>query len=119
MPNQAWLKIVKSTKAITHIKRIIKKDEESKSIELGKEIVEKSLRKIKKIKLLKEIINNPNKMGYNNSDLIFSNIAKGKYTFHDRYKKRYKSKGLEPVTSILKPIKRKRISKRIEKLARI
>jgi len=83
MPNQAWLKIVKSTKAITHIKRIIKKDEESKSIELGKEIVEKSLRKIKKIKLLKEIINNPNKMGYNNSDLIFSNIAKGKYTFRE------------------------------------
>ena len=56
MPNQAWLKIVKTTKAITHIKRIIKKEQESKSIELGKEILEKSLRKIKKTNLLKEII---------------------------------------------------------------
>ncbi len=83
IPNQAWLKIVKTSKAITHIKRVIKKDEESKSIELGKEILEKSLRKIKKLKLLKDIVKNPNKMGYNNSDLIFSNVAKGKYTFRE------------------------------------
>ena len=83
MPNQAWLKIVKTTKAITHIKRILKKEEETKSIELGKEIIEKSLRKVKKLKLLNEIINDPSKMGYNNSDLIFSNIAKGKYTFKE------------------------------------
>jgi len=83
MPNQAWLKIAKTTKAITHIKRVLKKEEEIKSIELGKEIIEKSLRKIKKLKLLKEIIKDPNKMGYNNSDLIFSNIAKGKYTFKE------------------------------------
>ncbi len=82
-PNQAWLKIVKTTKAITHIKRFLKKEEEEKSIELGKEILEKSLRKIKKIKLLKIIIKNPEKMGYNNSDLVFSNFAKGKHTFKE------------------------------------
>ena len=83
MPNQAWLKIAKTTKAITHIKRVLKKEEEIKSIDLGKEIIEKSLRKVKKLKLLKEIIKDPSKMGYNNSDLIFSNIAKGKYTFKE------------------------------------
>ena len=83
MPNQAWLKIVKTTKAITHIKRIIKKEHENKSIELGKEILEKSLRKIKKLSLLKEIIKNPEKMGYNNSDIIFSNLAKGKYVIKE------------------------------------
>ena len=82
-PNQAWLKIVKTTKAITHIKRFLKKEEEEKSIELGKEILEKSLRKIKKIKLLKVIIKNPEKIGYNNSDLVFSNFAKGKHTFKE------------------------------------
>ena len=82
-PNQAWLKIVKTTKAITHIKRYLKKEEEIKSIELGKEMLEKSLRKIKKLKLLKIIINDPHKMGYNNSDLIFSNFAKGKHTFKE------------------------------------
>ena len=83
MPNQAWLKIVKTTKAITHIKRVLKREEEIKSVELGKEIFEKSLRKIKKLKLLKEIIKDPSKMGYNNSDIIFSNVAKGKYTFKE------------------------------------
>ena len=87
MPNQAWLKIVKTTKAITHIKRVLKRDEEAKSIELGKEIIEKSLRKIKKLKLLKDILKNPNKMGYNNSDLIFLNIAKGKHTFRELVEK--------------------------------
>jgi GTP pyrophosphokinase len=75
MPNQAWLKIVKTTKAITRIKRFLKKEEETKSIELGKEILEKSLRKIKKLYLLKVIIKEPEKMGYNNTDLIFSNFA--------------------------------------------
>ena len=83
MPNQAWLKIVKTTKAITHVKRFLKKEEESKSIELGKEMLEKSLRKIKKLKLLKVVIKEPNKMGYNNPDLIFSNFAKGKHTFKE------------------------------------
>ena len=83
IPNQAWLKIVKTSKAITHVKRVLKKEEEHKSIELGKEILEKSLRKIKKLSLLKEIEKNPSKMGYNNSDLIFSNLAKGKYIIKD------------------------------------
>ncbi|MBI65881.1 MAG: (p)ppGpp synthetase [Candidatus Marinimicrobia bacterium] len=82
-PNQAWLKIVKTTKAIAHIKRVIKKDQENKSIELGREILEKFLRKIKKLNLLKEIENNPEKMGYNNIKIIYSNIAKGKYSVKD------------------------------------
>ena len=82
-PNQAWLKIVKTTKAITHIKRVIKRDQENKSIELGTEILEKFLRKIKKLNLLKEIENNPKKMGYNNIKIIYSNLAKGKYSVKD------------------------------------
>ena len=82
-PNQAWLKIVKTTKAITRIKQFLKKEQETKSIELGKEILEKSLRKIKKLYLLKIIIKEPEKMGYNNTDLIFSNFAKGKHTFKE------------------------------------
>ena len=80
VPNQAWLKIVKTSKAITHIKRIIKKEQEHKSIELGKEILEKALRKVKKISLVKDIESDPNKMGYNNSDIIYSALGKGKHT---------------------------------------
>ena len=46
-------------------------------------MLEKSLRKIKKVKLFRTIEKNPEKMGYNNSDLIFSNFAKGKHTFKE------------------------------------
>jgi len=79
-PNQAWLKIVKTTKAKTHIKRFLKKEEEEKSIELGQEILEKTLRRIKKISLVKEILNKPEKLGYNNINAIYSEIAKGRIT---------------------------------------
>ena len=41
--------------------------------------------------------------------------TKGKLTFHDKYKEGYTSKGLVPVTSILKPIERERSSKRIKR----
>ena len=77
-PNQAWLKIVQTSKAKTHIKRFIKKEEELASIILGKEIVEKYLRKISRINLMKKINKNPELLGYNNSNIIYSNIAKGK-----------------------------------------
>ena len=82
-PNPAWLKMVQTTKAITHIKRVIKQDQENKSIALGKEILEKALRKIKKLGLLKLIDKEPNKMGYNNSNMIYSYIGKGKITVNE------------------------------------
>ena len=82
-PNQAWLKIVKTTKAKTHIKRFLKKEEEEKSIELGQEILEKTLRRIKKINLVKEIIDKPEKLGFNNVNAIYSEIAKGKITIRN------------------------------------
>ena len=82
-PNQAWLKIVQTTKAKTHIKRFLKKEEEEKSIELGQEILEKTLRRIKKINLVKEIINKPEKLGFNNVNAVYSEIAKGKITIRN------------------------------------
>jgi GTP pyrophosphokinase len=82
-PNQAWLKIVQTTKAKTHIKRYIKKEEELASIVLGKEIVEKYLRKINQLNLMKEIDKEPEILGFNNSNIIYSNIAKGKIIIED------------------------------------
>ena len=82
-PNQAWLKIVQTTKAKTHIKRYIKQEEEVASIILGKEIVEKYLRKINQISLMKRIDKEPEILGFNNSNIIYSNIAKGKIIIED------------------------------------
>ncbi len=82
-PNQAWLKIVQTTKAKTHIKRYIKQEEEVASIILGKEIVEKYLRKINQLSLMKKIDKEPEILGFNNSNIIYSNIAKGKIIIED------------------------------------
>ena len=86
-PNQAWLKIVQTTKARTHIKRYIKKQEEESSIILGREMLEKSLRKINNLKLIDELNSNPEVMGFNNSNIIYSNIAKGKIVIKDLIEK--------------------------------
>ena len=79
-PSQAWLKFVKTAKAKTHIKRWVNKDNNEKSIKLGKELLEKTLRRVKQINLLKDIEKNPNLMGLNSFDLICSEIAKGHIT---------------------------------------
>ncbi len=83
LPNDAWLKIVKTAKAKSHIKKWIKKKQFDQSIKLGKEIIEKGLRKFNKIKLLKNIKSNPEALGYNNQDLIYSDVAEGQITVHD------------------------------------
>ena len=82
-PNQAWLKIVQTTKAKTHIKKFIKQEEELASIVLGKEFVEKYLRKINHMNNMKKIDKEPEILGFNNSNIIYSNIAKGKIIIDD------------------------------------
>ena len=79
-PTQAWLKFVKTAKAKSHIKRWVNKDNNEKSVRLGKELLEKTLRRVKQIHLLKEIEKNPNLMGLNSIDLIYSEVAKGHIT---------------------------------------
>jgi len=86
-PNQAWLKIVETTKAKTHVKRFIKKEEEEASIKLGKEMLEKLLRKIGKLSLINQLTKNPELAGYNNVNIIYSNIAKGKIIIKDLIEK--------------------------------
>ena len=83
LPNDAWLKIVKTAKAKSHIKKWIKKKQFDESIKLGKEIIEKGLRRFNKIKLLKNIKSNPEVLGYNNESLIYSEVADGQLTVHD------------------------------------
>ena len=82
-PSAAWLKFVKTAKSKTHIKRWINKDENEKSVKLGKELLEKTLRRVKRIELIGEIESNPNLMGLNNVELIYAEVAKGHITPRD------------------------------------
>jgi len=82
-PSYAWLKIVKMPKSKHHIKRWIKKNEYKEKIQLGKEILEKGLRKIKKMSLLKDIENNFNLFDFSNFEELYLKISNGQITIQD------------------------------------
>ena len=82
-PNVGWLKIVKTAKARYHIKRLVNKEQNEQSIELGKEIAEKAFRRLKRKKLMNEVEKNPSKFGFNSSDMVFSEVASGNITVRD------------------------------------
>ena len=86
-PSVAWLKYVKTAKAKNQIKRWIKKQQEVESIKLGKEILEKALKKIKKPKLVTKISEDPNQLGYNSIDNIYSALSSGKITISEVFSK--------------------------------
>tara|TARA_Y100000588_G_scaffold99192_1_gene107761 strand:+ start:6766 stop:8970 length:2205 start_codon:yes stop_codon:yes gene_type:complete len=86
-PSHAWLKFVKSPKAKSHIKRWVNKNENDKSISLGREVLEKTLRRLKQLKVLEDIEKNPTLMGFNNPNLIFSEVAKGHITARELIQK--------------------------------
>lgn len=87
MPSYAWLKFVQSSKAKSHIKRWVKKEQFEQSIQLGKEIVEKTLRRLKKIYILEELKARPQTMGLNNENQLYSEIASGQITVRELVEK--------------------------------
>ncbi|MAV64477.1 MAG: (p)ppGpp synthetase [Candidatus Marinimicrobia bacterium] len=79
-PNHSWLKFVQTTKAKTHIRRWIKKQEHEQSVALGKDILEKHLRKINNMNILKLIKSNPQLVGLNSQQSVYLNVGSGKLT---------------------------------------
>ncbi len=86
-PSYAWLQIVKMPKSKNHIKRWIKKNEYKEKILLGKELLEKGLRKIKKISFLSRIQKNPNLFDYQSDENLYIDLANGKKTVKDLIEK--------------------------------
>ena len=86
-PSYAWLQIVKMPKSKNHIKRWIKKNEYKEKIILGKEILEKGLRKIKKITLLKKIKESYHLFNNSSEESIYIDLANGDKTITDLVKK--------------------------------
>jgi len=82
-PSYAWLQIVKMPKSKNHIKRWIKKNEYKEKIILGKEILEKGLRKLKKLALLKKIKKSYHLFDNSSEENIYIDLANGKKTVKD------------------------------------
>lgn len=79
-PSDAWLKFVKTGKAKSIIKRYVRKEQYKKSIELGKEMLDKTIRRLKKSPLIKEIIKEPGAAGFSTIDGLYYALANGQLT---------------------------------------
>ena len=86
-PNYAWLKFLRTSKARTAILRWHRKIEKEESLKLGKEILDKTLRRLKLTSLRKEIITSPQKLGYSNEEKILVALGTGQITVRDILRK--------------------------------
>jgi guanosine-3',5'-bis(diphosphate) 3'-pyrophosphohydrolase len=86
MPSRDWLKFVKTSKARTRIKAWLKAEERRRSILLGRELLEKDLRKhdLSPSKIFKsdDLLNVANDMSHNTLDDLLAAIGYGKVSAH-------------------------------------
>jgi len=86
-PNHAWLKVVRTSKARTAILRWHRKIQKEESLKLGKEILNKTLRRLKLSSLMKEIKKSPRKLGYSDEEKVLVALGTGQITVRDILKK--------------------------------
>jgi GTP pyrophosphokinase len=85
-PSRDWLKFVKTSKARTRIKAWLKTEERMRSILLGRELLEKDLRKHElspsKVFKSEELLTIANEMSHNTLDDLLAAIGYGKVSAH-------------------------------------
>ena len=79
-PSYGWLKFVVTSKARTHINRYLKSIRRDECIHIGKEILEKSLRRNKLGSLFKKVQNAHSDFGHKSKDDLMEAIGNGKIT---------------------------------------
>lgn len=112
-PGAAWLKFVQTSKAKTHIRRFIRRAQLDESIRLGKEMLDKTLRRLKLIALHKDIHKNPQQADYETEDLLYAALGRGDVTVRQIINKYTteplpESRSLEKQTEEPLPRRRKR-----------
>ncbi len=86
-PSYAWLKFVKTAKAISAIKRWIRKTQFVESVKLGKEMLEKENKRSKNLRFLKTVQKSIDQFGYDNLDKLYASIGSGIITISQIYSK--------------------------------
>jgi len=79
-PGHAWLKFVQTGKAKTHIRKFIRRAQLEESIRLGREMMDKALRRLKRTSLKKELRKDPQKAGYDTEDALYAVLGRGDVT---------------------------------------
>ena len=86
-PSYGWLKFVVTSKARNHINRFLHKAMREESIKLGQQLLEKTLRRLKRSSLITEVKDSFAKFGYNSSDSFLEAIGSGDLSIRDVLKK--------------------------------
>ncbi|MDP6532938.1 MAG: bifunctional (p)ppGpp synthetase/guanosine-3',5'-bis(diphosphate) 3'-pyrophosphohydrolase [Candidatus Marinimicrobia bacterium] len=86
-PNYGWLKFVVTSKARNKINRFLKQSNIEASLKLGEEILVKTLRRLKKLGLKKEIKSSFQKFGFQNEDQLLEAIGNGSLTVRKIFEK--------------------------------
>jgi len=110
-PSYSWLKFVKTTKAISSIKRWIRRNQFEQSVKLGREILDKELRKLNTDLSIRQVKESYEKLGYENEDKLFVALGNGDTTVQEI------AQALTPETEVKKK-ERKERDERFFSLAR-
>lgn len=86
-PSYAWLKFISTSKARTAILRWYRKIRIEESEKLGKEILEKTLRRLKMMSMAKEIKKSPEKAGFNTEEDLYVALGTGQETVREIIRK--------------------------------
>ena len=86
-PSYGWLKFVGSSKARNQINRFLRKAMREESIKLGQQLLEKTLRRLKRSALITEVKESFAKFGYNSSDSFLESIGSGDLSIRNVLKK--------------------------------
>ncbi|MCF6237344.1 MAG: bifunctional (p)ppGpp synthetase/guanosine-3',5'-bis(diphosphate) 3'-pyrophosphohydrolase [Candidatus Marinimicrobia bacterium] len=95
-PNSSWLKFVKTSKAKSNIRKWIKGQEFEQSLRLGKEILEKELRKIRKAKEWKSLKNPHLDLKFASEEKMIASLGSGHRTISSILSKFFPDEYISP-----------------------
>lgn len=86
-PSYGWLKFVKTTRARNLINRHLRKVRRDESLEIGEEILDKTLRRLKQAKLKDEIFSSYSSFGLASRDDLLEALGNGNLTIREVLRK--------------------------------
>ncbi len=86
-PHYGWLRFAITSKARNNINRYLRKVRYSESVKLGNEILEKALRRLKRLDLRKQIQESYSRLGYKSLDDLIAAIGDGTLMIRDIFRK--------------------------------
>ncbi len=90
-PSYAWLKFVKTSKAIGAIKKWIRKTQYQESVKLGKEMLEKENKRRRRVGFLKKVKEHHRELGYKNLEELFAAVGSGTLTVYNIFSQLFSS----------------------------